>query len=1223
MKLFSTLALLALFCLSAQAQANFWRDISESEIQLQPTAEKAFNASHYRVVTIDMAGLRQMLAAAPMENTPAAVNQPMFAAIPLPDGTTEVFRIEESPVMMPELAARYPQIKTYRAIGLDHSSSYGRFEYTPDGFGGVFYTSKGEVWIDRYATRQDRYYASYFSRDVVINPDEVPVLGCGYQPDAHEGEDPVIESLHETMLESRSNAPIEKRVYLLALACTGEFAQQFGGTLESVNSAYATALNRFNQIYEKELAIKLMLIASNDLLIWLDPATDPYVSANDAASLLGQNTNAITQVGGVPLGAFDMGHVFTSSCVGGPVGIAALGQVCKSGKARGVTCFISSNINFIVKEIMAHELGHQFSAQHSWANCPGADAQLASGSAYEPGSGSTIMSYAGACGMNQNIQFQADDYFHIRSLEEIIEFSRFDDGNSCPTFEPTGNTEPLLTLNYADNFHIPIGTPFELIASAEDAEGDNLTYCWEQYNLGPVTLLGEPQGDAPIFRSYPPTSAGNRVFPRLQTLVNNSSSVVEVLPTYTRNLTFRCTVRDNFPGAGAVVWKEVRFKATDTAGPFLVTAPNEPGIVWEAGKTATVTWDVANTTNSLVNCQAVNIRLSLDGGFTYPITLLSGTPNDGSETVLIPHNVTNQARIRVEAAGNIFFDISNANFQIVAPSAAGFGIAASSEQLQRVCLPNTAMVTMTTTAFLDFNNPISLEVVDGLPAGATATFSANTINPGESVDLLVDLTNYNTAEFATLTIRGAAVGADTAYASVYLRLVSTDFSEAALLAPADGTSGLTLSALMTWAPSPNATSYDFELATSPAFGSTVIESVQGLTATSYQTINFFEENTLYFWRVRPVNECGPGDYLPPFTFHTQSVNCTPYQATGLPLNIPGSGPLPTIQSNINVTAQGVISDVNVPLVKANYQPVKSLRLSLISPAGTTVRLYDQQCFNTQNLFIGFDDDAPSAVLCPPDDGIVFQPFQPMSAFIGENIQGQWTLQVRVMQAGFGTPGVLEQWGLEFCASLTPSNPFIVHNDTLFVPPAAANYITTDELETLDADNTPQQIEYTIVTPPAHGVLYLQGQALGAGSVFRQSTINAFNLQYLHNGDGSENDNFTFVVRDGAGGWIPTQRFNIKVDPGAVVGTAEPAEEKSFALYPNPATREVNVALRRQMSGPVEVRIINAGGQEALRRSITSGDSILTLDTAALAAGIYFVQVQTAEGVQTQKLILQR
>lgn len=1223
MKIFYSLALLLSFVLSANAQTSFWSDVSENNIQLQLLSEKAFRASHYRVVAIDMPGFRQQMAAAPMENSAAAAQHPMLATIPLPDGSTETFRIEESPVMMPELAARYPQIKTYRAIGVDHPASYGRFEYTPDGFGGVFYTKKGEVWIDRYATHQDRYYASYFSRDVVMDPNETPVLGCGFQPDNTHSEDPILESLQESALESRSNGPIEKRVYLLALACTGEFAQQYGGTMESVNSAFVTALNRFNQIYERDFAIKLMLIASNDLLIWLDPATDPYTNANNAELLLQQNTNAITQGGGVPLGAFDMGHVFTSSCINGLAGIASPGQVCKEGKARGVTCFYNSNINFIVKEIMAHELGHQFSALHSWANCPGVDDQLSSGSAYEPGSGSTIMSYAGSCGMDQNVQFQSDDYFHVRSLEEIIEFSRFDEGNTCPTFEPTGNTEPVITLNYTNNFYIPIGTPFELIASAEDFEGDALTYCWEQFNLGPVTLMGQPMGDAPIFRSYPPTSASSRVFPRLQTLVNNGSSVTEVLPTYTRNLTFRCTVRDNHPGAGAVAWEEVRFKATDTAGPFVVTTPNEAGTVWEAGKTAEVAWDVANTTNSLVNCQAVNILLSLDGGYSYPITLLTSTPNDGQETVLIPHNVTNQARIRVEAANNIFFDISNVNFQIVSPGAAGFGIAASSAQLQNVCLPNTASVSIASTAFQNFNNPILLEVIDGLPAGVTASFSANTIEPGQSSELTVDMNAINTPQFVTLTIRATAEDADTAYALVYLRLVSTDFSEAALLSPADGTTGITLSALMSWNSSPNATSYDFELATSPAFGSSIIESVQGLTVTSYQTTIFFEENTLYFWRIRPINECGPGEYLAPFTFHTQSVSCSPYEAAGLPLTIPGSGPLPTIVSHINVASQGIINDVNVPLVKISYQPVKSLRVSLISPAGTAVRLYDQQCFNTQYLFLGFDDQAPNTIICPPDDGIVFQPAQPLSAFNGENILGEWTLEVKVLQSGFGTPGAIEEWGFEFCASLTPSNPFVVKNDTLFVPPAEANYITVNELEILDTDNTPEQVEYTIVTPPAHGALYLQSELLGVGSTFRQSTINSFNLQYLHSGDGSDDDSFTFVVRDGTGGWIPTQQFNIKVDPDALVGTQEPGSAEEFVLYPNPATGLVHVAFRQSVSGPVSVRVFNAGGQEALRSSDNTGNNPLVLDASGLAAGIYFVQVQTNSGAQMQKLVIQK
>ncbi|MCB0678579.1 MAG: hypothetical protein KDC30_17900, partial [Saprospiraceae bacterium] len=653
-----------------QAQTGqFWSEADQDFLLQTQKSLRDVYPQQFRSLALDLPALRNYLKKAPMEFSAEAKKKPLLLDLPLPDGRWETFELVESPVLKPGLAAKYPSIKTYSARGLHDRSLTAHFDYTPKGFHAMIRTERGFAYIDPLALDQTEYYMAYYPADYDLESLDLPPMACGTTEIA---DDPIASEfdLPETPGQKSAETPVDLRVYDLAMSCTGEFAIAQGSTVELVLATMATIVNRNNEIFLSEAAFKFELIENNDLLVYLNPATDPFPNANLGFEILDLATAAITSI--VPAVNFDVGHVLTLGCIDGIAGVASAGATCGQNKARGMTCFGTSNIDFIVVNVMAHELGHQFSALHSWSNCPNSPAgQLESGEAFEPGSGSTIMSYAGSCG-DQNLQFSANDYFHVGSLDDIVPFTLQGNGNICPDIVPTENHYPEVSLLYENGFYIPISTPFELNAIGEDVDGDQLTYCWEQHDLGPTAPLGMPIGDGPSFRSLPPTTASNRYFPRLSFILNNDSGPHEVLPTYSRNLTFRCTVRDNSPEAGGVAWEEVKFKATAEAGPFLVTSPNTAGVVWKGGEQVEVSWDVANTDNSLVNCQQVDILLSTDGGNTWPYTLANATPNTGSAIVFVPDLSTSQARIRVQASQNVFFDLSNFNFQIEPADEAGY-----------------------------------------------------------------------------------------------------------------------------------------------------------------------------------------------------------------------------------------------------------------------------------------------------------------------------------------------------------------------------------------------------------------------------------------------------------------------------------------------------------------------------------------------------------------------
>jgi hypothetical protein len=620
---------------------------------------------HSRALTLDVFALQAALATAPLETRRGAAA--LALSLPLPDGSTGRYLVLESPIMAPGLAAQFPSIKTYSGRGLDDPTATVRLDFTPQGFHAQIITpGKTTVYIDPVSLTDQRHYLSFYRHDMDRSA-SYNRLSCG---------------VHTTPtattagggLANRTATPMaigtQLRTYRLVVAATGEYTATKGGTVAGAQAAIVTTVNRVVGVYELELAVRLVLVPNNTSVVYTNAATDPYTD-NDPNALLSQNqTNLDAVIGSAN---YDIGHVFTT----GGGGLAFLGVVCQNSfKAQGETGLPNPSGDVFAIDFVAHEMGHQFGANHTFnsgsANNCIDDATVGTrnaNTAYEPGSGSTIMAYAGICAPD-NIQNNSDAYFHVVSFEEIETYLN---GTSCAATAATANLVPSITTLPANGKVLPISTPFKLTAAATDGNGDALTYCWEEYDLGPAGSPIAPQvaGQTnPLFRSFLPNASPTRYFPRLSDLVANTSNVGERLPTVTRALNFRVTVRDQHNGSQGVVGgirssTVVSMSATSAAGPFLVTAPNT-AVNWAGNSTQTVTWSVAGTTANGVNCATVNILLSTDGGLSYPTTVLAGTTNDGSASVTVPNVATTQARIMVEAADNYFFDISNANFTITA-----------------------------------------------------------------------------------------------------------------------------------------------------------------------------------------------------------------------------------------------------------------------------------------------------------------------------------------------------------------------------------------------------------------------------------------------------------------------------------------------------------------------------------------------------------------------------
>jgi len=595
----------------------------------------------YQALECDIQAMRNLLAQAPLEFTN---NLPLLLALPDPDGVLQTFEIFESPIMEAPLAAAYPDIHTFVGQGVSDPGSTLRADVTIHGFHAQVRTTAGTWYIDPFSKGNTQYYSAYRKRDLYARPD----WSCEVEDQAIGGNPSDDDSLPPSGPQMLTNGAT-LRTYRLACAATGEYTAFHGGTVSAGLAAVVTAINRVTGVYEVDLAVRLILVANNNLLIYTNSATDPYTNGS-GSTMLGQNQSNIDTV--IGSANYDIGHVFST----GGGGIAGLGVTCVGGsKARGVTGQGAPIGDPFYIDYVAHEMGHQFGANHTFnsttSSCGGGN--RSSANAFEIGSGSTIMAYAGICGTD-NLQPNSDAYFHSRSLDEII--TRFG-VTSCYVSTGTGNSIP--TISVPPSRTIPIGTPIALTATASDANGDALTYCWEERDLGAAqTLTAADNGTSPLVRSKNPITSPTRVLPQMSTVLAGTIDNQEKRPAVSRSAyTWRCTVRDNRVNGGAINDATVALVVNAAAGPFTVTSQTT-ATTWPIGSTQAVTWNVAGTTANGVNCASVDILLSTDGGQNFSTTLATAVPNNGSANITVPSITTASGRIMVRAVNNYFFNVN-------------------------------------------------------------------------------------------------------------------------------------------------------------------------------------------------------------------------------------------------------------------------------------------------------------------------------------------------------------------------------------------------------------------------------------------------------------------------------------------------------------------------------------------------------------------------------------
>jgi hypothetical protein len=666
-KVFLLTTLLGVITVSAFSQTDrFWSANTESRSAILPgkAVARLSYPKEFKLFNLNLDPLRQEL----FTIVDRSAKRSTIITLPNAGGTMEEFEVYESSNFERALQAQFPGIRAYSGKGITDPYATLKLSISPQGIQTmVSRTNRDNEFIEPYSNDNTVYSVYRGNRDKGSLP-----WNCSTVEQA------VANGLN-TQVANAATARVstgQVKTMRLAQSVTAEYSNFFGATSSAQVGLVLTAVNntltRCNGVYEKDLALHLNLIANTTSVFYYNASTDPYSAAAAGSGGAWNNELQTTLTSVIGDANYDIGHLFGASGGGGNAG--CIGCVCNAGKGSGFTSpadAIPQGDNFDI-DYVVHEVGHQLGGNHTFSH-----SLEGTGVNKEVGSGITIMGYAGITA--QDVAPHSIAFYHQASINQIQNNLAT---KTCPvSVTMTGNSAPSVAV--VGNFTIPISTPFALTGSATDPDGDALTYSWEQDDnstvSGASSVASPTKTGGPNWLSFAPTASGTRTFPQLATILaglnvtgplagGDAGANIEALSSVARTLNFELTVRDNHAyvagataGQSATVHSIVTVSAA--SGPFAVTAPNT-AVTWTSGTAQTVTWSVNNTTAAPVSCANVKISLSTDGGNTFPTVLAASTPNDGTETITVPTVNSSTCRIKVEAVGNIFFDIGNANFSI-------------------------------------------------------------------------------------------------------------------------------------------------------------------------------------------------------------------------------------------------------------------------------------------------------------------------------------------------------------------------------------------------------------------------------------------------------------------------------------------------------------------------------------------------------------------------------
>ncbi len=1169
--------LLGLLAISAFSQTDrFWSVNNESRNNIIP--DKAVARLSYpkevKLFNLNFEPFKQVLFSVVDKPTKTST----VISLPNAAGTFEEFEVYEASNFEPALQARFPQIRSYSGKGITDRYATLKLSISPQGVQTmIFRTEKENEFIEPYS-KDHTIYAAYIShRD------------RGNLPWTCSTEDKSIASEIGANINSNITARStgDLKTMRLAQSVTAEYSNYFGATSASQVSLVLAAINatltRCNGVYEKDLAVHLNLIANTTSVIYYNASTDPYSPASSGAGGAWNNElqNTLTSVIGEA--NYDIGHLFGASGGGGNAG--CIGCICTNGsKGKGFTSpadGVPQGDNFDI-DYVVHEVGHQMGANHTFSM-----SNEGTGVNKEVGSGITIMGYAGIT--SQDVAPHSIDIFHQASIAQIQSNLAT---KTCPvtTIISANNATPV--VNAVGNYTIPKSTPFALTGSATDANaGDVLTYCWEQNDnasssqTGASSVASATKASGPNWISFRPTISSTRYFPQLSTILagglitgplpgGDAGTNIEALSSVERTLNFRLTVRDNAPYSssapvtvGQTAFTDMVVTVSAASGPFAVSSPNT-AVSWAGNSSQTITWSVASTTAAPVSCANVKISLSTDGGQTFPTVLASSTPNDGSEVLTIPNTPTTTARIKVEAVGNIFFDISNTNFTITSGAGCGApsGLTASSITTSGATVSWTAV-----TGALNYDVDYKLTSSGTWTNAATATSSTSLTLSG-----LAASSNYD------WRVRTNCSGSSSTY-------TAAQFTTAAV-AVCNAPSGLASSAItsssatVSWTAVSGALNYDvdYKLTSSGTW-------TNAATATSSTSLALsgLAASSTYDWRVRTNCSSGSSGYsAAQFTTSAASTCATAFEPNET------QGTAAAITSGVTNSA-AISSATDIDYYSITTSAASNITYNLVGPSGVD---YDLYIYNSSGTQIG------SSLGSTATETIVL------------NNQASGTYYIKVI--GYNGANSATCYTIKATAAVITSCQSSYDNSTNGTISGAATIPFNTNINGLvsptgDVDNykfiitSGGSITLTLTTLPFDYDIKLLNSAGTQIGISQNGGTTSETINYT-----AAAGTYYAQVYGYNGANSSTNCYTLKVQLGTASRGEEITKAGTISIYPNPVGSELKVNMG-SYAEPVSVSVSDMYGRRLIGKTFASTS---TIATGKLAAGVYMVTITDKNGV---------
>jgi len=915
-----------------------------------------------------------------------------FFFFPNENNDLEEFKIHKSSIMSDELSNQYSNIKTFIGNSTSRPEVKIRGTFSPLGLSGMIILPNEVIYIQPQKDSKNGGHLYYKNKNEFYQ--EYKRLNCITKNK--------IEIEKEKSLSEKRISRISERkinTFRIAISATASYTDYWGddndenGTnRQDAYAAVVSTINRVNEIFETDLGVHLELVSS-DSLIYANPSTQPYGSnlGDELQKTLSQNIGESN---------YDIGHLFAYS--NQPDGEAGcIGCVCEDGqKGRAYSTHPFIDISeqgvflndYFDIDFVAHEIGHQFGAHHTFSyETEGVGVNV------EPGSGSTLMGYAGITGKD-DIQYHSDGYFHYVSINEI--HSVLVD-KSCQNITNNDNTSPI--VNAGINTYIPIGTAYELSAIATTTDGDVLTYTWEQLDSGRVSnsnyssnlIIGS------INRSKPPSLNNKRFVPNMSRVLEGKLTQSnpqinddwESVSTVGRILNWGVTVRErsiqNNLSIGQISQDQIRINVIGDSTPFKINSQNSVEELWGSGSNEMIKWNVGKTSISPIKTETVSIFLSTDGGNSFPIKLISNTPNDGETYISVPDSIsTSKARIKIVADNSIYFAVNSVNFSIELRS---FSFSLEKFKLE-ICDQEETSVSFKYNSYLGFTEEVEFDILDA-PQGLSYIISPNKISKNDT-NIKIEfknLQNLNSGDYSLILIgKSSSVSYTTSFK---IEKRGSNLSIPGLISPLNNSKELPSSTTINWTDQPGVDQYQLQVSETSSFEKLVIDT---LTKENYFDVNDLKSKIKYFWKVRAINSCISTIFSDTYNFTTQLISCKDFASGSTPLALQdaNSSGFGITYDDIKIPYNLEIEDVNVTL-SINHDYVSDLTLTLISPKGKEVILASNIGEDKKNYSqTTFDDQTEFSITegTPPFTGI-FRPFQKLETFKGDMSYGTWRLKI--------------------------------------------------------------------------------------------------------------------------------------------------------------------------------------------------------------------------------------